>query len=267
MLKKYLLWLFVLLVWFIGFSNAWSFTWQWVVNSASWANQDISNSSWCDMYLACTFNNTWDFTFFIRAWYNKVSWWTTSTDMYWTVLTNHSFIYHYTGIDNCSSIYRFSFNYWNGSNFVCSVYWPSIVDICPECQECETCPEINTWDILSWSCDINYCVENNLCPISSWSWSELKINDIVHEWKPLINVSIPDNIYWDYSTDENQFDLYVWSWYDQDYIDSILKINSYRPDNEDFTNIFVSWLTLIFPYIFVALLIVFIWKLLKRIFK
>lgn len=144
-----------------------------------------------------------------------------------------------------------------------------------------TCPEINTWEILSWyilesEIDTNYCVWNWLCPNECGSWTDLSwdlqysniyINSILHPWEENIYIDIPDYIQWDYSISSWDFNIYVWSWYDMDYMNSIIKINSYRPDSSDFTNIFVSGLTLIFPYIFVLLLIVFIWKLIKRIFK
>ena len=256
MLKKCLLWLFVWLVWFISFSNAVNY---------------VVNSSWTDylpQYIYYTPNiSVENYLCSTNKCYISLDFWLKdypTTD--YQCMTNANNVFSCSCVWNrpCSTYswvvkltYSSSFNVFQ---YITFNDWQS-------CPECETCPEINTGDILSWSCDINYCVENDLCPTSTWSRSELVINDIVHEWKPLINVSIPDDIYWDYSTDDNQFDLYVWSWYNQEYIDSILAINSYRPDNDDFTNIFVSWLTLIFPYIFVALLIVFMWKLLKRIFK
>lgn len=124
--------------------------------------------------------------------------------------------------------------------------------------------------------DINYCVWNWLCPNECGSWtdfswdlqySNIYINSILHPWEENIFIDIPDYIQWDYSVTTWEFNVYVWSWYDMDYMNSIIKINSYRPTSSDFTNIFVSGLTLIFPYIFVLLLIIFMWKLIKRVFK
>lgn len=123
--------------------------------------------------------------------------------------------------------------------------------------------------------DINYCVGNWLCPSEMWSWdytwdlqySNLYINDILHPWKQNIFVNIPDYIQWDYSVSDDDFNLYVWSGYDLDYIESVIDINSYRPTSEDFTNVFVSGLTLVMPYIVIALFIIFVRKLIKRIFK
>ena len=41
-----------------------------------------------------------------------------------------------------------------------------------------------------------------------------------------------------YISYENEFNLYCGSGYDEDYINSVIAINSYRPDSGDFTNIF-----------------------------
>lgn len=243
MLKKckYLfLWLIVWLFWFISFSYWYSnggvtriSLWKKLNQTLTWWYCVVSDSS----YSSCS--STYILT---NSWYHY---------LWWIVFCN----------DNET---RTIHNWWSSSCPLFIFDWSIFNSDCPDCP---TCPEVDTWSILSWSCDINYCVENWLCPTSSWSRSELVINNIVHEWRPLINLNIPDYIQRDYTVDDNQYDVYVWSWYDQDYINSVLEINSYRPDSEDFTQIFVSWLTLIFPYIFVALLILFIWKLLKRVFK
>ena len=124
----------------------------------------------------------------------------------------------------------------------------------------------NCWTSLN-SCQnaLWNCMQGNYW---TWiNWSILNINWIEFPWKPLINVNIPDYITWDYSSTDANFDLNVGSGYDQDYIDSIISINSYRPTSEDFTNVFVSGLTLIFPYIVIVLFIIFVRKLIRRIFK
>lgn len=238
-MKKILISLLVWFVWFVWFwycDTVWNsadntvWLWNnWIYNLTAWSCIKPYAWNWCERWF-----NIYDTSdnLVYNARNNLSAWfeWFICVDFDW-YLKNENWL-------NCT--YSFYLSDW------CTV---------------------DTWSILSGSCDINYCVENWLCPTSSWSRSELVINNIVHEWRPLINLSIPDYIQWDYTVDENQYDVYVWSWYDQEYIDSILSINSYRPDSEDFTQIFVSWLTLIFPYIFVALLIVFMWKLLKRVFK
>lgn len=249
MLKKCLLWLFV---WFV-----WLFTWFLYAESSTTVNCQWWNCN----------PSTYDFA----DWFDNIGFVWNSCDVTdpFTVRFNFPDLNDYCDVSfntNCVLEWNYcdeSWLYWN-SNIISwwETYSFDIVD-----YNGVSCPEIDTWSILSGACDTNYCVQNDLCPTSSWSRSELMINNIVHEWKPLISINIPDNIYWDYTGDENWYYIFVWSWYNQEYIDSVLAINSYRPDNQDFTNIFVSWLTLIFPYIFVALLILFIWKLLKRIFK
>lgn len=189
--------------------------------------------------------------------------------------------------DTLVSLWNWS-NYFNilasndKSSFSFSNGWSIKLGEVVTCPDCPTCDDPYTslecqveYSLMPVeSCNSEFCSLNNLCPVSSWgdySWdlqfSNLYINDILHPWKQNIFVNIPDYITWDYTTTGDDFNIDVWSWYDMDYMNSIIKINSYRPDSWDFTNIFVSWLTLIFPYIFIALLIVFIWKLLKRIFK
>ena len=272
-MKKILLTLFAWILWFWCFCSAdyWiSFPWRWTVNFNSDNNNrydfsggvcfnTASNSAW-------TFVN-WDFY-----------------DSNWTLLYSHDdlsslnirFIcfsndWYVQSLYNNTTIYTYSYENWVLFWDLWTSWWWS----CPEC------PEINTWEILSWyilesEIDTNYCVWNWLCPNECWSWtdfswdlvfSNLYINSILHPWKSNIFVEIPDYITWDYSTDTWSFNLYVWSWYDVDYINSIIDINSYRPDSKDFTDIFVWGLTLITPYIVICLFFFLVWKLLRRIFK
>ena len=109
------------------------------------------------------------------------------------------------------------------------------------------------------------------CPVACETWenrSALYINDIQHLSAWIINVTIPEEISWDYTGNDEQFDLVVSGYaVDSDYIQSIIDINSFHPSNEDFTDVFVSGLTLILPYIVITLFIVLIRRLLKRIFK
>ena len=117
-----------------------------------------------------------------------------------------------------------------------------------------------------WMCQLNLssCMSGGL---SGENWSALFVNSLQFPGKPIVNILIPDYITWDYSDDENSFNLSVGSGYDVDYINSVIDINSYRPTSEDFTDVFVSGLTLIMPYIVIVLFIIFSWKLIKRIFK
>lgn len=119
------------------------------------------------------------------------------------------------------------------------------------------------------SCNSEYCEMNNLCSVIWWSWSStLYINDVWHESAPFIYVNIPDEIKRDYLTWEQEFTINVeWLNGDQDYINWIIDVNSYRPSSEDFTQTFVWWLTLIFPYIIITAVILFIRRFIRKIFK
>lgn len=171
-----------------------------------------------------------------------------------------NWIYQVTLTSDCQTQltdWNFDLYYNSVWFFYISLNWN--LDIFTSSSDCDV-----SWIISPL--DTNYCVQNDLCPVPD-NFSQLFINNLEFQSHPVINIEIPDYITWDYTWTESWFNLYIWSWYDVDYINSIIDINSYRPTSEDFTYMFVSGLTLIFPYIFVALLIIFIWKLIKRIFK
>lgn len=307
-MKKFLLSLFVWLIWFIGFSNAWSYTFSWIINSDNWIPMFVipQHSFSTNIVMDCYF-----------TWYSACDWeaWQISNYnvayFYWNYFKqqktmNNDWDAWSIPCSDSSSVHinydfsTFTTSYWvlrwfpyiqfsvyapasapYNITYSCTFNWDNIVSPWWTCPTCPICPEINTWEILSWyilasEIDINYCVWNWLCPNECWTWtdfswdlqySNIYINSILHPWTQNIFVNIPDYIQWDYTTTWNDFNIYVWSWYDMDYMNSIIKINSYRPDSTDFTDVFVSGLTLIFPYIFVVLLLMFIWKLLRRIFK
>lgn len=161
--------------------------------------------------------------------------------------------------------------YWNGPDHVIQ-----ITSSCPSCPSCPTCPESpscpSTWEILSWyilesSIDSSYCVWNWYCPVESWSnWSSLFINWIQHESYPMINIDITDNVPWDYSINNDVFDLDVWEAYDQDFIDWVIDSQKTLPNKTDFNNT-ISWLIPLFiPWLVIILFIYFIFRFIKKIF-
>lgn len=257
-MKKYILWLFVCVFGFIGFSSALNISYNSVDNKfnpryvyvSDWFEMDYSFVEWlissnsfsCD-YSVCElclwdFNTYWHCISVLNISDNSNPNYIVNDSINWSI---SEWIYeiYYSNNDPFSSI---------------NISWVSSVDI---------------WWSCGWDCssiDTNYCVENDLCPVPD-NFSQLFINDLEFQSHPVINIEIPDYITWDYTWTDSWFYLYVWSWYDVDYINSIIDINSYRPDSQDFTNIFVSGLTLIFPYIILALFLLFVWKLLKRVFK
>ena len=126
----------------------------------------------------------------------------------------------------------------------------------------------------------NYCTANfdlispSSCPISEWSGgtsrSALYLNNV--QYAGASNIYVNFNDYLDWST------TYIDSWSsfvldidgyvaDTWYMADILTIQEYHPSSEDFTSAFVGGLTLWLPYVIVALFVLFVRKLIKRIFK
>lgn len=106
--------------------------------------------------------------------------------------------------------------------------------------------------------------------VDSWdniSRSALYIDEIQHESAPVINITIPEEIDWDYTWNEEWF--YIWiNWYnvDTEYIDSIIRTQNYKPTSEDFTNL--VWT--LAPYSKILIFCVFlfiIWAWIKKPFK
>ena len=315
-MKKILLSLFMLFVWIISFCNAGSYTFEWSWTNFPWIITPPKTQLSKNMTLSCIFTytdcwlaNAWldifkvkfRFSYYTNNNSSFAAWWEDISSLLvltcgWDHTLNFSYDfstftpaqtynqYHWVNLVALQSVYMADPNI---IHYTCTFSGDNVPDWSfdwwwsTSCPECPTCPEVNTWEILSWyilesEIDTNYCVWNWLCPNECWSWldfsgdlafSNIYINDILHPWRQNVYINIPDYITWDYSTDTWFFNLYVWSWYDVDYINSIIDINSYRPDSKDFTDIFVWWLTLITPYIVAILFFYLVWRLLKRIFS
>lgn len=129
----------------------------------------------------------------------------------------------------------------------------------------------DSYNALSWY--YNSCV-SELSSCLSWSspwtwdnWSALYINWIQHMWRSIIDVYIADEIEWDYSFDDTEFNLYV-SWYnvDTEYIDNIIRTQNYKPTSEDFTELVL----MLAPYSKIIIFCVFlfiVWAWIKKPFK
>jgi len=163
-----------------------------------------------------------------------------------------------------------------------------------------------SWYILESSVDQSYCVNNNLCPSSScdyswyilesevtqnyceltynlispsdcpsswWTgdvnWSSFFVNSRQVQGASNVYLFLPDFLNWDYTYIDNwsTLEINVENQGDQDYINDILTIQSYHPSSEDFTQSFTWTLTLLMPYIIICLFIIFLWKLIRKIFK
>lgn len=276
-MRKFLLSLFVWLFWFVSFWYCWQIKnlitpvseWNYSVSDTIDIFYNVSSTEhW--VYCLQSSNFEWqDWVMYFKFWY----WWILNFD-YWSFITIYSnqwtptvcFEVNQPYLLVQSEVWNFSFDYilYRLDELLLeNVYTTSL-----ECQQAFSLIPVE--DV-----DTNYCVSNQLCPNNSWTgdfsgdlqFSNIYINDILHPWKQNIFVNIPDYIMWDYNVVGDDFNIYVGSGYDVDYINSIIDINSYRPTSSDFTNVFVGGLTLIFPYIVIVLFIVFIRKLIKRIFK
>lgn len=266
-MKKFLLSLVISFVWLISFwycQTTWLTKWteqtRWNQDYYITEDTTVSVSNWTTAF----FHNNSDYDIVLCV-INKDS---TSVQGYyaqWSFSINGWSNNHLCYFMPYSENTRYSYMYWGAFEVDITLVSSPMTSL--DCQN-----EYNLIPISS--VDQNYCETNNLCPSWDWSceewdwnWSALYINNIQHQSAPLINVDIPDYIYWDYSSDEDEFNLYVGSGYDQDYIDNVIAINSYQPTSQDFTDVFVSGLTLVMPYIVIVLFIIFIRKLIKRIFK
>ena len=161
-----------------------------------------------------------------------------------------------------------------------------------ECQQCIPCDECPIESMTSLQCQTqynlipvssvteNYCTANfdlinpSQCPISEWTgWtsrSALYLNNV--QYAGASNIYVNFNDYLDWST------TYIDSWSsfvldidgyvaDTWYMADILAVQQYHPDNEDFQLAFIGGLTLILPYVVIVLFVVFVRKLIRKIFK
>lgn len=283
-MKKFLLSLCVWFLWIISFCNAdvtipnpidkvshYVLTWDWNY-SISYHTPSISNYYYVFTDKYCGWSNCYNF----QCGYSSCKF-----DWYWNnFLNSNTLILNTTINSNLSCRDTCTLKLFNTSSVEFYLIDKSL-DFSSSCPECPVCPEVNTWEILSWyilesSIDTNYCVWNWLCPNECWSWtdfswdlqySNLYINNILHPWKENIFLNIQDNIFWDYSQDDTWYYIDVGSGYDQDYIDWVIDVQSYRPTSEDFTQTFVGGLILFTPYVVILLFVILVWNLIKKIFK
>lgn len=111
------------------------------------------------------------------------------------------------------------------------------------------------------------------CPSSWWTWdvnwSSFFVNSHQVQGAANVYLRLPEFLNWDY--------IYIDSWttlevnvenmWDEDYLNNILEVQTYHPSSEDFTQSFTWNLTLLMPYIIICLFVLFIWRLIRWIFK
>lgn len=200
----------------------------------------------------------------------------------WTSLSNDSsYYYFYNSSSSSLSIKKADIKAFSYNHNVKSSLSPSCPS-CPSCPSQYTSLECQTEYSLIPISEVteNYCTSNyDLispadCPISSWTWdiqrSAVYLNNIQYAWANSIYININDILDWSttYVDSWTSFVVDV-DWYNADtgYLADILTVQEYHPDSEDFTVAFVGGLTLILPYVVVALFVVFVRKLITKIFK
>lgn len=143
-----------------------------------------------------------------------------------------------------------------------------------ELSEC-----LSDYDVL-WQ-DYDSCIsELNICTpalsncLSGWSsdlsWtnrSALFINDIQHIGNSIIDITIPEEINWDYYNTWDIFELNV-SWYnvDTEYIANIIENQKTYPSDVDFNNIITDLIPKFIPWLVIILFLYFVFRFVKKIF-
>lgn len=158
-------------------------------------------------------------------------------------------------------------------------------NLCPSCPTCETCEEQYTslecqteYNLIPVSsvtqsyCELNYnLIDPSTCPISEWTWvvnwSSLFINNTQYAWNDNIEIFIPDFIWWSiiYNSWSNYIDI---EWYnaDTEYIENVINQEKMTPTADDFAML-IQWTANFIPYLFIWLLIIFMVKILSKIWK
>lgn len=151
------------------------------------------------------------------------------------------------------------------------------------CQNDSSCTQLkceNDYQLIpESSINSEYCEDRfNLidpvnCPVSGWTgdvqWSSFFVNNRQIQGASNIYLRMPDFLNWEFTYIDSwsTLEIDVENEGDQEYIENLLQVQTYHPSSEDFTMSFTWTITLLMPYIIISLFIIFLWKLIKRIFK
>lgn len=227
-------------------------------NSYNLANQSDCTNLWA--IIKITDNNSWssDYYCYSVSWnpYLFISRWTSTSSTINFYYKYYYYIPSWITLDNIQS-------------------FTAVERDCPSCPSCPDTPTCDySWYILESDITQQYCVSNNLCPSSdcpiyTWDsqWSALFINDIQHQGAWIIDITIPEEISWDYSNENDTFSLDV-EWYnvDPDYINAIIWTQTYTPDSKDFSKVVSEIIPLFVPWLVVILFLYFVFRFIKKIF-
>ena len=126
------------------------------------------------------------------------------------------------------------------------------------------------------SVDSEYCENNNLCSSSDCPGGDLTpwvsnifINDVFHPWAFNIIMNIPEEIDRDYTYTNSwtNFNLDVVGYnQDEEYIQSVIDVQNYKPTSEDFTRVF-SNISNFWALLIACLFVILVFYMLKKAFK
>lgn len=169
--------------------------------------------------------------------------------------------------------YHFSSNYLNSNpsawNYL-SLYWDQIpLTVCIRVNQPYLVlrnPHSNDITIDYQLFRLDVLLDTDL-PECNWDWSALYINDIQHQSAWTINITIPEEFSWDYTWDDEEFNLNVIGYnVDTAYIEWIITNQTTKPNQTDLNNIITWVIPLFVPWLVIILFIYFIFKFLKKIF-
>lgn len=202
----------------------------------------------------------WDLDFnsicsFVKSW--------VSYQLHYPEWTNNFTYYFYSAQNDCSSVEsqlsscQSSVNSLSGSLATCQSDLTTCQGSSSNCSETESL-------LQSCNLDLQACLSWNI----SWnSWSTLYINEILHEWAPIINIDIPEEISWDYTWTVNSFDIDIKGYnVDTEYISDIITNQKTPANSIDLNNIVQVLLPLFVPWLVIILFIYFAFKFIKKIF-
>ena len=155
--------------------------------------------------------------------------------------------------------------------FIASL-WLIAYGSCEELTSVECQTEYNLIPINA--IDDNYCTTNWYCntflsgKTETWiNWSSIYINEIQHEWAENIIITIPTTTERTYNYTWDTLELTInWQWYDEEKMLWIINMQNYKPTWEEMSNL-VWKIADFLPLLWVAILFMFIWYCIKKIFR
>lgn len=241
--------------WLVDTQNISSNYWTYCIhiNSMSANNNNVGRFS---LWFNNTYSNNTDTAMNIYT-----DWWS----VYACIYTNMRYIFVYN-----NSYYPISLNF---DLFKLNVLMNTEIPVLTS-LECQT--EYNLIPVSS--VDSEYCESNNLCSSSecpSYTWdltpwvSNIFINDVFHPWAFNVIMNIPEEIDRDYTYTNSwtNFNLDIVGYnQDEEYIQSVIDVQNYKPTSEDFTRVF-SNISNFWALLIACLFVILVFYMLKKAFK